>query len=129
MRERPWTGSKIVLGHRDRVIRAVLHGVTGPIDGKTYQGQMIPMASNDDKWIAAVISYVRNSFGNSAACISPSDVARVRKETQSRTTPWTETELLTAVPAPLMNPGEWKVTASHNPDKLALLVDGNSKRC
>ena len=123
----PLSGSKIVLGHRDHVIRAVLHGVTGPIDGKTYQGQMIPMMSNDDKWIASVISYVRNSFGNSAACVTPADIARVRKETQSRTTPWTETELLTAGPAPLMNQGEWKLSASHSPDKLAALVDGNSK--
>lgn len=123
----PLSGSKIVLGHRDVAIRAVLHGVTGPINGKTYQGQMIPMANNDDKWVASVISYVRNSFGNSAACVTPADVARVRKETRARTTPWTEAELLSAGPPALTNPAEWKLSASHGTDKLGALADGNPK--
>ena len=123
----PLSGSEIVLGSRDGVILAVLHGVTGPIKGKTYQGQMIPMGNNDDKWVADVISYVRNSFGNSAACVTPADVARVRSETKERTTPWTESELHLAGPTALSNRREWKLTASHGADQLAALIDGEAK--
>lgn len=123
----PLSGSEIVLGPRDGVIRAVLHGVTGPIKGKTYQGQMIPMGSNDDKWVAAAISYVRNSFGNSAACVTPADVARVRSETKERNTPWTEAELHLAAPSALSNRSEWKLSASHGADQLAALIDGETK--
>ena len=58
-------GSPRVNGHRDYVIKAVLHGLTGPIDGKTYSQVMVPMGSNKDQWVADVASFVRNSFGNS----------------------------------------------------------------
>ena len=50
---------------------------------------MIPMAANDDEWIAAVASYVRASFGNRTGGVTPADVARVRASTASRTTSWT----------------------------------------
>ena len=54
-------------GHRDYVVKTLLHGLDGPIDGRTYAGGvMAPMGSNRDEWIAAVASYVRNSFGNVA---------------------------------------------------------------
>jgi mono/diheme cytochrome c family protein len=122
----PLGGDRVVLAQRDAAIRAVLHGVTGPVRGKTYQGQMIPMANNDDAWIAAVISYVRNSFGNSAAVISKDDVARVRKEAAGRTLPWTEDELLASGLPVLTNRKEWKLTASHNPEKLINLIENKA---
>ena len=55
-----------VLGHRDYVIKVLLHGLSGPIDGKEYNGGavMVPMGANTDEWIADVANYVRNSFGN-----------------------------------------------------------------
>ena len=58
-------GSPRVNGHRDYVIKAVLHGLTGPVDDRTYTDVMIPMASNPDDWVASVTSYVRTNFGNS----------------------------------------------------------------
>ena len=61
----PLAGSPRVNGHRDYIIKAVLHGLTGPVDDKTYTEVMIPMGTNADEWVAAVASYVRNSFGNS----------------------------------------------------------------
>ena len=122
----PLANSKVVLSHRDGLIRALLHGVTGPVDGKTYQGQMIPMANNDDLWIAGVLSYVRNSFGNSAGCVSKEDVARVRSETKDRNTPWTESELLASGPAKL-DSTSWKITASHAAEKAVALADRNPK--
>ena len=52
-------------GHREYVIKTLLHGMTGPVDGKTYStGVMAPMGTNPDDWIAAVGSYVRNAFGS-----------------------------------------------------------------
>ena len=106
-------GSQRVLGHRDYVVKSVLHGVTGPVDGRTYTDMMIPMANNDDEWIAAVSSYVRTSFGNNTGLVTPADVARVRAATADRTTSWTIAELTRSLPAALLTDG-WKVTASHN---------------
>ena len=91
-------GSPRVNGHRDYVIKAVLHGMTGPLDGVTYTDVMIPNQSNPDDWVAAVTSYVRNNFGNSGGFVSAADVARVRAATSSRRTPWTVTELEASLP-------------------------------
>ena len=77
----PLAGSPRVNGHRDYIIKAVLHGLTGPVDGKTYTDVMMPMGINNDEWVAAVASFVRNSFGNSGGFVTPADVARVRAAT------------------------------------------------
>ena len=58
------TGSARMNGHRDYVIKTLLHGLTGPIDGRTYSEVMVPMGGNRDQWIADVASFIRNSFGN-----------------------------------------------------------------
>jgi mono/diheme cytochrome c family protein len=111
----PLAGSTRVQGHRDFVIKTVLQGMTGPLDGKTYAaGVMVPMASNTDEWIAAVASYVRNSFGNAGSLVTPADVARVRAATASRKDPWTLDELSATLPSPLTVLPTWKATASHN---------------
>jgi len=102
-----------VLGHRDFAIKAVMHGLTGPIDGKTYPQVMVAMGSNKDQWIADVVSYVRNSFGNTAAFATPEEVARVRSATADRKAPWTVSELDASLPRPLVPGATWKVSASH----------------
>ena len=56
-----------IIGGGSTMVRTILHGLTGPLDGKTYPGVMAPMNSQDDQWIADVATYVRNSFGNKAA--------------------------------------------------------------
>ena len=55
-----------VLGHPDYVIKALLKGLSGPINGATYPDVMVSMGQNNDEWVAAIASYVRNSFGNHA---------------------------------------------------------------
>ena len=110
----PLSGSPRVRGHRDYIVKALLKGMTGPVDGKTYTDVMVPMgAANNDEWIAASASYVRNSFGNNGDFITPADVARVRAATKDRGAPWTTAELTGALPVQLVTDG-WKVTASHN---------------
>ena len=107
-------GSPRVNGHREYVIKAVLHGVSGPVDGETYQDVMIPNAAQSDEWVAAVTSYVRNNFGNASGMVSAADVRRVRAATSSRRTMWTVGELEATLPKLLINDGTWKVSASHN---------------
>src|SRR5690606_27275797 len=50
----PLTGSPRVQGHRDFVIKTLLHGLTGPVGGRTYTQVMIPMGQQTDEWIADV---------------------------------------------------------------------------
>jgi putative membrane-bound dehydrogenase-like protein len=108
-----FAGSPRVQGHQDYVIKAILHGLNGPLDGRSYTDVMVPMGANRDEWVAAAASYVRNSFGNSASIVTPADVARVRAATD-RKTPWTQTELEASLPVALVPQQTWKVTASHN---------------
>jgi mono/diheme cytochrome c family protein/glucose/arabinose dehydrogenase len=107
-------GSPRVNGPRDYVINAVLHGLTGPIEGKAFSQVMVPMGSNNDEWVADIASYVRNSFGNSGPFVTPADVARVRAATAARRTPWSVDELERTLPTLLIPDSFWKATASHN---------------
>ena len=120
----PLRDSKTVLGYADGAINVVLHGLNGPVEGKTYTAQMVPMKSNDDEWIASVVSYIRNSFGNHASCIPTQDVARLRAATASRTEPWDVEELRASLPKPLQSQKQWKLSASHNKGSLPAAVDG-----
>jgi hypothetical protein len=110
----PLAGSPRVQGHRDYVIKALLHGLTGPLAGKTYTQVMIPLGAQNDDWIAAVATYVRNSFGNNATFVSAADVARVRAGNTGRSPIWTEPELERSLPVLLQAQPTWKLTASHN---------------
>ena len=73
-------GSARVIAHRDSVTKTILHGLSGPLDGRTYAEVMAPMGASSDRWIADVASFIRNGFGNSSSVVSEADVARVRKE-------------------------------------------------
>lgn len=77
----PLAGSPRLQGE-DRIlpIEIMMHGLKGPIDGKTYKDMMPSMAGQSDEWIAAVLSYVRNSgdLGNNASVITPEEVEKVR---------------------------------------------------
>jgi hypothetical protein len=108
-----------VNGHRDYVINAVLHGLAGPLDGRTYPQVMVAMGSNKDQWIADVASYVRNGFGNAASWVTAADVARVRASSGNRTAPWNVAELEASLPLPLMPDANWRISASHNPATAA----------
>jgi mono/diheme cytochrome c family protein len=107
----PLAGSPRVQGHRDYIIKVLLKGMTGPLDGKTYRDVMVPM-DNADEWVAGIASYVRTSFGNAGGLVTAADVARVRAEIASRKAPWTASELEASLPRPL-DWQSWKLTASH----------------
>jgi mono/diheme cytochrome c family protein/glucose/arabinose dehydrogenase len=109
-------GSNRVQGHRDYVIKTLLHGLTGPLDGRTYAGGlMVPMGANPDEWIADVGSYIRSGFRGGTWFITPDDVARVRRATANRNKPWEVAELEASLPRLVAPDTSWKATASHNP--------------
>ena len=120
----PLAGSQTVNGPKDAFIAVLLKGIGGPINGKTYESQMVPMESNNDEWIAAVGSYVRNSFGNKSSTITAAEVAKVRKDIGGRSTPWTADELRAFGPPTVGNRAQWKLNASHNAGSVAKAVDG-----
>ncbi|MDQ2666604.1 MAG: c-type cytochrome [Gemmatimonadota bacterium] len=108
-------GSAHVTGHPDYVIRTLLHGLTGPIEGRNYAGQiMVSQAQQSDEWIANVASYIRNSMTNQASFVSPAQVAAMRAKYAARTTAWTYPELASTVPVLMHVQSTWKATASHN---------------
>ena len=118
-------GSPRVLGHKERLTRVLLHGLLGPIEGKTYAGGlMLPMRRNSDRWIADVATYIRNSFGNSASLIEDVDVKQIRSAAAPRNEPWTLSELALYDPPPLTNRADWKLASSHNAKALASAIDG-----
>jgi mono/diheme cytochrome c family protein len=87
-----------------RVIRIVLNGLNGTLDinGKTFNGAMVPWNSLPDEEIAAVLTFVRGkTFGNNAPAVKPERVNAVRKklEAAGRTQPFTPDELLKISPA------------------------------
>jgi mono/diheme cytochrome c family protein len=94
----PLAGSEWVTGDEAKVIRILLHGVTGPIEvaGETFNSMMPPWgATLKDADIAAVLTYARSTWGNKGAPITAAKVASIRAATASRTTPWTTAELAT----------------------------------
>lgn len=73
------------------MVRIVLHGIHGPltVEGKKFNGEMPHFQDKfSDEELAAVVSHVRTSFGNSASKIDADFVAKVRAETKGQTTPW-----------------------------------------
>src|SRR5690606_29161011 len=89
---------------KNQVIRIMLHGLAGPVDGKTYPEKMIAMGANSDEWIASVLTYVRYDLGMKSfpnmpydylnwVIVQPEQVAEVRKRYTNRKEPWTWDEL------------------------------------
>lgn len=81
----PLSGTSWVTGSETRLIKLVLNGLLGPIQvsGKDYPGQ-VPMTPFkgmlNDREVAAVLTYVRNSFDNAASPVKPEQVKKVRAE-------------------------------------------------
>lgn len=76
----PLAGSDFLMADKDRSIRIVLEGLSGPItvNGRQFTGAMPPFANLTDHEIAEVLTYVRSHFGNRGDAVTDADVARVR---------------------------------------------------
>ncbi|MGY4384069.1 mono/diheme cytochrome c family protein/glucose/arabinose dehydrogenase [Pedobacter sp. UYP24] len=86
-------GAKDLNGDPEKLIRILLHGLSGPIDGKNYADVMPALGFNTDEYIASVLSYIRNDMGNKASVVKPADVKKVRALVGERNKPWTIKEL------------------------------------
>lgn len=92
----PLAGSEWLVNNPEVPIRIVLHGLQGPITvkGTSFNNAMTPFGDQlSDEEIAAVISYERSSFGNSASKITAEQVKAVREATKSQTGPWKPDDL------------------------------------
>ncbi len=97
----PLVGSDWVTGSEERVIRIVLHGLQGPITviGANYNSAMPPFGRvagsgfnwSDDK-VAAVLTYIRQEWGNQAPPVTAAKVTEIRT-TVGDHKPWTVEEL------------------------------------
>jgi len=80
----PLAGSEWVNGPVENLINIQLRGLIGRIKVKgqeyDFPGGMQPMAYQTDEQVAAVLTYVRSSFGNDAPSVSPEAVAALRSE-------------------------------------------------
>jgi mono/diheme cytochrome c family protein len=97
----PLAGSEWVVENPGRVIRIPMYGLSGPI---TVKGQLMefpaPMVAvgtslpkpEDD--VAAVLSYIRQAWGNKASPITAEQVKAVVKEIGSRNQPFTPQEIM-----------------------------------
>lgn len=94
----PLSGTEWVTGDQVRLVKVILKGLMGPIEvkGKQYEGlvPMTPFEGLSDQEVAAVATYIRNSFGNSASPIQPSAVKEVRATLSKKQSFYQSTKLL-----------------------------------
>ena len=78
----PLAQSDFLLGDRKAVMSAALFGLSGPItvNGVDYNGVMPSLGYLPDEDLAAVLTYVFASWGNTGAAVSVEEVAALRAE-------------------------------------------------
>ncbi|NIJ45693.1 mono/diheme cytochrome c family protein/glucose/arabinose dehydrogenase [Wenyingzhuangia heitensis] len=86
----PLLGSPRVKGDPKKLIKILLNGLIGEVDGKEY-GVMMSLKDNDNFWIADVLSYVRAM--NDEEALQAWAVGKVRNQTKDRKDYWTLKEL------------------------------------
>lgn len=85
----PLRQSKWVTENKERLIKLTLKGLYGPMTvlNRQYKG-IVPMTPFEglmnDQEVAAVLTYVRNSFGNRASVVTQQEVAQVRARISSK---------------------------------------------
>ena len=96
----PLANSEWVTGEPERLIKVLLHGLSGPItvNGVDYQLPMVmpglgANSSFSDQDNADIATYIRNNWGNAAEAVSADDVKQIRSQTATRSQPYTASEL------------------------------------
>ena len=96
----PLAGSELLISDTEAPIKILLDGLTGPItvNGVSYSfSNAMPGLRNNIETnngdIAAVLTYVRNAFGNKSSATTVEQVGKTRASTESRKTPYTISEL------------------------------------
>ncbi|MEJ7766778.1 MAG: c-type cytochrome [Chitinophagaceae bacterium] len=118
----PLVGSdRLSFLNKNATISILLHGLQGPVDGKTYSSVMPSMEANSDEWIASVVSYIRYEYGGKpprrpgeipgmapaassktsgfpvrkvrSPAVTPAEIKNIREANAGRTKAWTLDEL------------------------------------
>lgn len=78
----PLAGSDFLMADKARSIRIVLQGMSGPImvNSTKYDSVMPPIVQLTDEQVANVLTYVRNSWGNTGEAVSPDEVRLERED-------------------------------------------------
>jgi len=76
----PLIKTDYVVGPKPTLIKILLNGMNGEIkiNGDIYSNEMPSQAFLKDNEIAAVLTYVRNSFGNKANVVTIGEVKKIR---------------------------------------------------
>ena len=79
----PLAKSDFLMADKARSIRTLVEGLNGPItvNGKSYDGAMPPVVLNDTQ-VADVLTFTRNSFGNTGDVVTASEVKEVRAKSR-----------------------------------------------
>lgn len=99
----PLAGSEWVTGSPERLIRIVVYGLKGPLQvaGKEYGQAAMPVIGKvagsgynwNDERVAAVLTYIRQEWGNKAGPITAEQVTAIRTKEGDRKE-WSQEELL-----------------------------------
>ncbi|HWB03576.1 MAG TPA: cytochrome c [Verrucomicrobiales bacterium] len=116
----PLKGSEFVIHGEKRLVAILKHGIVGSltVNGKAFNGTMEPLGSTklNDKQLAQVLSYIRNSWGNKASVIYEDQVKALAKELGNRPA-YSEAELRAIPEGDNAPPSEW-------PEKLKKAAGG-----
>jgi mono/diheme cytochrome c family protein len=86
------TDSKIALGDPSIMALVLLKGIQK--EGTEYLGMMAPLgAALDDEKLAAVMTYVRGSFGNKGAAVTKEEAVKYREQWKDITAPVSRAKL------------------------------------
>lgn len=78
----PLIQTAYVLGDKSKIIYIVLNGMADrvPIEDDYYSNNMAAHTDLNNRQIADVLTYVRNSFGNKASAVTVAEVKAVRSK-------------------------------------------------
>jgi mono/diheme cytochrome c family protein len=99
----PLIASEWVMGSKERLAAIMLHGISGSISvkGDTFSTQVMPgWAGNfTDEKMAAIMTYIRGTWGNTMGPVKPEEVAAARAKFASQgDAPFTEETLMKIAP-------------------------------
>lgn len=95
----PLAQSRWVTGSADRLVQIMLYGIQGPLEvrGTVYNGVMPAFARLSDAELAAVTTYIRETWGNAGSPIGVDDIETGRERFPDRVAPWAGGEELDSV--------------------------------
>lgn len=76
----PLAASEVVLGDPGRLVHWIVGGSAAKEGQSEYSNFMPPFSMLSDEDVAAVVTYIRTSFGNQATPLEPAQVTTLREE-------------------------------------------------